>query len=108
MRRFTWFPASYVIVGDVFGKCGSKPYCLQMAAKTEDPVEMDLSPPVYEGGQETSYIFVRGLGAGAFAEANLYRKIEVSVIFYELLSHQMGHVAKTAWVTEEAYFTSLQ
>ncbi|KAH3848007.1 hypothetical protein DPMN_090343 [Dreissena polymorpha] len=29
-----------------------------------------------ECGQETSYIYVRNLGSGAFAEANLYRKIE--------------------------------
>ncbi|KAK3605526.1 hypothetical protein CHS0354_004083 [Potamilus streckersoni] len=27
--------------------------------------------------QETSYLYVRSLGAGAFGEANLYRKTEV-------------------------------
>jgi len=38
----------------------------------------DLGPTsLIEGGQETSYIYVRTLGTGAFAEANLYRKTEV-------------------------------
>ena len=45
-----------------------------------EEAESGIEPVTFqscEGGHETSYIFVRMLGAGAFAEANLYRKIEV-------------------------------
>lgn len=55
-----------------------KEYCLQMAAEDLEICDELLTLPVSEGSQETSYIFVRSLGSGAFAEANLYRKIDVS------------------------------
>lgn len=48
-----------------------------MAAEDPDSPSDLENPPSFEGGQETSYIFVRSLGTGAFAEANLYRKIDV-------------------------------
>ena len=51
--------------------------CLQMATDMDNFDNRASSPSIIEGGQETSYIFVRGLGSGAFAEANLYRKTEV-------------------------------
>ncbi|WAR20027.1 NEK9-like protein [Mya arenaria] len=49
-----------------------------------------LPPP--EGGLETSYIFVRTLGAGAFAEANLYKKTEDNslVVWKEINMARLG------------------
>ena len=38
-----------------------------------------LSSLVPDGSQETSYVFIKSLGFGAFAEANLYRKVEVNI-----------------------------
>ena len=62
-------------------KQGTSRVCLQMAANIDNIDTRAGSPSIIEGGQETSYIFVRGLGSGAFAEANLYRKTEVHIIY---------------------------
>ena len=55
-----------------------------MATSMENFDNRAVSPSIIEGGQETSYIFVRGLGTGAFAEANLYRKTEVILQYLDI------------------------
>ncbi|KAL4238486.1 Serine/threonine-protein kinase Nek9 [Mactra antiquata] len=73
-----------------------------MATAGVEMANLDLSPPVFEGGQETSYIFVRSLGAGAFAEANLYRKIEDNslVVWKEINMAKLEEKAKRDAINE--------
>ncbi|XP_045186998.2 serine/threonine-protein kinase Nek9-like isoform X2 [Mercenaria mercenaria] len=76
--------------------------CLQMATKEEDLALSDFTPLDFEGGHETSYIFVRSLGSGAFAEANLYRKIEDNslVVWKEINMARLGDKEKRDAVNE--------
>ena len=53
-----------------------------MAAEETDTLESGQYPVRNEGTQETSYTIVRVLGRGAFGEAVLYRKTEVSTLLF--------------------------
>ena len=50
-----------------------------MAADDKELISSATLSPICEGCQETSYLYVRVLGRGAFGQAVLYRKTEVTI-----------------------------